>query len=607
MTARDILRRSPEWVSFDESPETGDDQIHRVKAKLTPDQDTLHKQVRGVLGDAREALADTNLSQEDLDMLAHSIRQLDELFLLVVAGEFNSGKSSFINALLGRQGLLEEGVTPTTRQICLLKYGGETSQKPREKGVWVQTAPVELLETINIVDTPGTNAILREHEALTADFVPRSDLVLFLTSADRPFSESERAFLEKIKGWGKKIVLVINKIDILKDQSETETVVAFVRESAEKLVGEIAGVFPVSARKAQIAKAGEAQFWSDSGFGPLEDFIELALDDTGRFRLKLLNPLGVGKRLVGQQLGSKEEDWKLLAADEKLLSDIDNQMRFYDEDMRRNFDSRLSEMDSLLLKMEKRGNQFFDDTLRIGRIPDLIKREYIRNEFERVVVHDTPRLLEGLVGELIDWLVEQDLRQWTAVSEHLSRRRQDSESRVVGQSGPQQGTLAYDRQRLVDLIGKDTRRTIESYDRSEETARMTNTAREAVAGLAAGGIGVGLGATLVVMATAAWVDWTGAITGVGAAALGLFIFPSRRRKAKKELSASLESMRAELVSTLRNHFQREMRRSAQRIEDTVAPFSRFVRAEKEKIEGHREVLTELEVRIDGLLKQSETI
>ena len=136
---------------------------------------------------------------------------------------------------------------------------------------------------------------------------------------------------------------------------------------------------------------------------------------------------------------------------------------------------------------------------------------------------------------------------------------------------------------------------------------MTNTAREAVAGLAAGGIGVGLGATLIVMATAAWVDWTGAITGLGAAALGLFIFPSRRRKAKKELSASLESMRAELVSTLRNHFQREMRRSAQRIEDTVAPFSRFVRAEKEKVEGHREVLSELEGRIEGLLKESEAI
>ena len=67
------------------------------------------------------------------------------------------------------------------------------------------TAPVEMLREINIVDTPGTNAVRREHEALTREFVPRSDLVLFITSADRPFTESERAFLQSIREWGKKV------------------------------------------------------------------------------------------------------------------------------------------------------------------------------------------------------------------------------------------------------------------------------------------------------------------------------------------------------------------------------------------------------------------
>jgi predicted GTPase len=51
---------------------------------------------------------------------------------------------------------------------------------------------------MSIVDTPGTNAIVREHEALTSQFVPRSDLVLFITSADRPFTESEKIFLQHI-------------------------------------------------------------------------------------------------------------------------------------------------------------------------------------------------------------------------------------------------------------------------------------------------------------------------------------------------------------------------------------------------------------------------
>ena len=151
---------------------------------------------------------------------------------------------------------MAEGVTPTTTQIYLLKYGEEGSQSPSEKGIWIQTAPVDLLRNVNIVDTPGTNAIIREHESLTTEFIPRSDLVLFLTSADRPFTESERAFLTQIRDWGKKIVLIVNKVDILSDAEAVDQVVEFASSSAHKLVGEIQAVFPVSAKLAQQAKEG---------------------------------------------------------------------------------------------------------------------------------------------------------------------------------------------------------------------------------------------------------------------------------------------------------------------------------------------------------------
>ncbi|VAW31094.1 hypothetical protein MNBD_CHLOROFLEXI01-4775, partial [hydrothermal vent metagenome] len=181
-----------------------------MDAILNIEQEELLKRTRDTLGQLRDLLADTAASDEDRTALADSIRQLDDLFLLVVAGEFNAGKSAFINALLGQE-LQAEGVTPTTSQIYLLKYGELTNQVPGDKGIWVQTAPIEILKKISIVDTPGTNAILREHEALTAEFIPRSDLVLFITSADRPFSESERTFLTQIRDWGKKIVLLINK------------------------------------------------------------------------------------------------------------------------------------------------------------------------------------------------------------------------------------------------------------------------------------------------------------------------------------------------------------------------------------------------------------
>jgi replication fork clamp-binding protein CrfC len=113
------------------------------------------------------------------------------LFLLVIVGEFNSGKSAFINALLGAD-IAEEGVTPTTDRITLLRYADEPAEKGLPEGVLEKGYKNEFLREIAIVDTPGTNAIIRHHEELSRGFVPRSDLVLFITSAERPLTESER-------------------------------------------------------------------------------------------------------------------------------------------------------------------------------------------------------------------------------------------------------------------------------------------------------------------------------------------------------------------------------------------------------------------------------
>ena len=129
---------------------------------------------------APATLSRFDVAREDLSALGRSIAQLDRLFLLVIIGEFNAGKSAFINALLGTR-LLEEGVTPTTAQIHLVRYGERASTETLSSGVRVVTAPLDILRDIHIVDTPGTNAIIREHEQLTTDFVPRSDFVLFVT------------------------------------------------------------------------------------------------------------------------------------------------------------------------------------------------------------------------------------------------------------------------------------------------------------------------------------------------------------------------------------------------------------------------------------------
>lgn len=573
-----------------------------MDAILTTDQEELLKRTRDVLGQLRDVLGTTAVSTQDFAPLSESIRQLDELFLLVITGEFNAGKSAFINALMG-QPLLTEGVTPTTSQIYLLRYGDKTEQKPIEKGVWLQTAPIELLRQISIVDTPGTNAILREHEALTAEFIPRSDLVIFITSADRPFTESERSFLAQIRDWGKKIVLVINKIDILTNDADREQVINFVTESARQLVGEISGVFPVSGKMAQQAKAGQPQLWDGSGFAPMEAFIHDTLDDNGRFQLKLLNPLGVGHKLVKHQLQYIEADLNSLKDDTTLLSDIEGQMTYYNEDMQRNFKARLGEIDNLIHSMEKRGDDFFDEMMRMGRIPDLLRNKKIEEAFEAQVIADTPQKIELRVSELVDWMVEQDLRQWTAVADHLATRKDDYQNRVVGRSGQVEGTLAYDRQRLIDSIGTATRTAVETYDRDQEAHAIAQSARQAVVNTGLAGVGVGLGVAVAAAAQLVWLDVTGVVAGVTAALIGLLILPTRRRRARNDLHEKLDDLRRRLMHNLTEQFDREMRRSSQRIEDVIAPFGRFVRAEQDKIGAQHKSMVELEAHIVGLLAQ----
>jgi len=559
---------------------------------LNSEQDELLKKTRDTLGRLRELLAEIETTLSDRKALSDSVRQLDELFLLVVAGEFNSGKSAFINALLGEP-LQKEGVTPTTDQIYWLKYGEVTEKMAGERGIWVKTAPLELLRKISIVDTPGTNAIMREHEALTAEFVPRSDLVLFITSADRPFTESERSFLVQIQEWGKKIVLIVNKVDILGGMDEVTQVVDFVTSASQKLIGDIPVVFAVSSRLAQSGESG-------SGFQPLETYIQDTLDDDGRFRLKLLNPLGVGYRLVIQQLDDVQVDLNVLRDDNSLLDDVQRQMTYYNDDMQRNFKARLGEIDNLLYEMEKRGNDFLDDRIRLARIPDLMRSKQLEQDFEREVVADTPDQIEQRVSELVDWLVEQDLRQWTAVSDHLTERSAEHAGRVVGESGPREGTLAYDRQRLIESIGKATRRAVDAFDKEKEAEELAHSARAAVVNTGLAGIGVGLGVAVVVAAHTAFLDFTGVFAGVAAAALGLLILPARKRKAKQEFAEKLNELRTTLVGSLTTQFDREMRRSTQRIEDTIAPFTRFVRAEEEKLTAQQNELAELEAHIIGL-------
>lgn len=565
-----------------------------------------------MLEDLRLLLARLHAAEADLALLKTSSIQMQELFLLVVVGEFNAGKTAFLNAMLGER-LLTEGVTPTTSHVHILRYGEQFQQEVTPDDILLLHLPVEWLRDINLVDTPGTNAVIQRHQEITEEFVPRSDLVLFVTSADRPFTESERLFLERIRQWSKKIVVIINKIDMVDEPQDRAKILDFVREHGRALLGADPQIFAVSARQALQAKQEArrqgappaSDLWAASQFAPLESFILQQLDNRERLRLKLENPLGVARRLIEKYLQVINERQSILKGDFETLDTIEEQLLAYTDDMRRDFAAQRSRVDNVLYGMIERGDRFFDETLQLTRVMDLVNSEKVRGEFERTVVADTSRAIERHVSELIDWVVDKNYRQWRSVVDFIGRRAAHHTDRMVGSVNSE---FEINRLALLKTVGENAQRVIEGYDQQRESLKLAQQVQTAIFQTAAVQVGaIGLGAVLVALLHTWWLDLTGVLGAGLIAALGLYVLPYRRDKVKAELRDKINGLRAQLDHALTQQFESELEESLRRIRDAIAPYTRFVRVEREKLEKldaelrlTKSTITQLRRDIEGL-------
>src|SRR3990170_4873752 len=225
-----------------------------METVLNPAQADLVAAERRLVLEVRDALAGADSPRADVDRLAALLVEMDELFLLVVVGEYNTGKSTFINALLGDE-VFEMGDLPTTRAISILRHG--EAGPPEAVGEHVQLFhyPLEVLRDLEVVDTPGTNSIERMEEAITREFVPRADLVLFVTSLLQPLTASELDFLTHIREWGKKVVFVVNGIDRRNTDDQLGRVREYLeREVSTRLGGQAPTLYFISALQALRGK-----------------------------------------------------------------------------------------------------------------------------------------------------------------------------------------------------------------------------------------------------------------------------------------------------------------------------------------------------------------
>lgn len=579
------------------------------QSMLTDQQAKFLREEKETLSEIRLALAEIDVPRELLATLQDAILQLDELFLMVVVGEFNAGKSALVNALLGEKVLLE-GATPTTSRVTLVKWGEKVAEQVVDENFAVYTYPLPLLKELNIVDTPGTNAVIRYHERLTEEFVPRSDLVLFTTSADHPLTESERQFLERILAWGKKVVFALNKADIIENEAALEEVRSFVMKHATLVLKDIPEFFAVSARLAQRALNESDtrirdQLRTASGLDALEGYINSTLDDKTRLGLKFNNPIGVAENLIGQVAHETQTQSEEIKEDIQTAASLESTVTDYERDLQNELRPRLAEVENILHRLEQRGLDFFDTTMRIMNIQELIRGDRVRAEFEKRVLAEVPQQIEDQVQRLIDWLVQKDLQEWQRVMTYVQRRRALHAEHIVGEGMEPREVR---RRELIDSMGRSVQQIIETYDRDREASELAAHVESAVAQTAlleAGAVGLGALVTAAVLSSS--LDVTGILAAGTLAIVGFFVIPYKRKQAKDNFREKMTALRTNLLETLTDSFQRETKSAVARLKDGIAPYVRYVHTEKDRLEKSETTLTKLRQKLSVLRAKSQTV
>jgi GTP-binding protein EngB required for normal cell division len=176
---------------------------------------------------------------------AASTRLAEQRFFLACLGQFKRGKSSLLNALVGRS-LLPVGVPPVTSALTVLRHGpsaraevrladgsarsigldelsafvDERENPENVKGVAAVEVflPAPLLETgLCLVDTPGLGSVFAGNTAVTRAFVPQIDAALVVLGSDPPITGEEAELLAQVAAEVRHVIVVLNKADRASD------------------------------------------------------------------------------------------------------------------------------------------------------------------------------------------------------------------------------------------------------------------------------------------------------------------------------------------------------------------------------------------------------
>jgi len=520
-------------------------------------------------------------SEELLRRLEAVQENLENLFSVVFIGEFSTGKSSIINALLGEE-ILPEGITPTTDEITILKHGDEPGREVLE-GIRHISLAQQRLKDIYIVDTPGTNVTVAQHEKLTQDFIPRADIVFFTIGAERAVTGSETRLIEYIKEeWLKNIVFLLNKTDIAKDRDELDTLIRHTKGELARAFNFEPHLIPVSAKLAREAGASsDGALYEKSGFKELESYIFKTLGEEERIRMKIKSTSQFAVSLSAETENALRADIEKISRDEARLGEYEAKLDGMRKDIVENSAQFTERIRSKLLEFKTRGVEFIDDLIRFSNVFKLMSKDKVAKEFEYRVSRRTVEELEKDMDDMVVW-TERSARTLldSAIDFYNESIRPESSSVGTG--------FTYDRTRLIDTVRGELEKKRSEIDPALLGGNLVDSARGAVASVLGVQVGtLALGAAVVSAFSSIIVDITGILATIAVMATAFAILPKKRRDATREFNTKVDALIEELTSSVGSQLERDLGGIKMQVLDSLVPLRNFYQTEKGKLEESR--------------------
>ncbi|MEY2557525.1 MAG: hypothetical protein QOE34_950 [Verrucomicrobiota bacterium] len=559
----------------------------------------LRTELETALAGLLKLSSDMRREPASVDILHGLLTDIREPLLFVVVGEVKAGKSSLLNALFGHE-FARVDVLPATDRVYIFRYGTEEKSIEVSPHLTERYLPIDFLRDFNVVDTPGTNTMVAEHQKITETFVPRADLILFVFSVMNPWSQSAWDLLNFVqKKWLKNVVFVLQQAD-LRESSEIEVIHRHLQDTAMQKLGFAPPIFPVSARKALLSRTtglDKEKLWEESQFAPLEEQINRMVTESGVRISKLQSTARTAGVILGEVTEEIRGCFDTILRDERQLARINEFLQARKDQTLRQVAGFLRGVEQACRECARQGTKLLEEKLSFWRTWRLVwSRAQWQQEFQTEVEAKLRQTVQPQIENAVQ-LLETDLRGlWPQLQDTIEAQFDSAGRDRMSKTMPD---FARQRRDLLQSIQLTLVERIASKGVEEQLARMfreTAAWLRLPAGVAAAG---GIVTVIVAMSSAAVADVTG-VLAASAAVIGTIVAFTQRRKILSAYDKEMETKRLELIHAIEQQMNHAIDLFYQEISLAFAPLSAFCTTERKRYEPLMQQAENLNAKLSGL-------